>query len=86
MFPDGNEDFECFENFSTVAQGLRYQGIGSFINLSVFLQSGMAWAGPKKLDESLPATAPSAHSGFSKSRLCLHVMIIIQTSVCDFSR
>ena len=34
--------------------------------------------------ESLPATAPPAHSGFSKGDLGLYVMIfIIGTSVCD---
>ena len=44
---------------------------------------------PKKvIDESLPATAPSAHSGFSKGSLSLYVIIIIiiiiiETSVCD---
>ena len=43
-----------------------------------FHQRGMARAGPKKvIGESLPATAPSAHSGFSKGSPCLHVMIII---------
>ena len=43
-----------------------------------FHQSGMARAGPKKVvDEFLPATAPSAHSGFSKGRPCIHLMIII---------
>ena len=42
----------------------------------------MARAGPQKvIDESLPATAPSAQSGFSKGRLGLDVMILIQTSV-----
>ena len=35
-------------------------------------------------DESLPATAPSAHSGFGKGSLGLYVIkIIIGTSVCD---
>ena len=38
----------------------------------------MARAGHQKVvDESLPATAPSAHVGFSKSRPCLHLMIMI---------
>ena len=36
------------------------------------------------MDESLPATAPSADSGFSKGSLGLYVIkIIIGTSVCD---
>ena len=36
------------------------------------------------MDESLPATAPSAHSGFSKGSLDFYVIkIIIGTSVCD---
>ena len=62
-----------------VPLGLRYQGISSYINLSGFFhQSGIAWAGPKKVtDKSLPATAPSGHSSFSKGRLALHVMLII---------
>ena len=40
---------------------------------------------PKKvIDESLPETAPSPHSGFSKGSLGLYVIIvIIGTSVCD---
>ena len=39
---------------------------------------------PKVLDKSLPATALSAHSGFSKGSLGLYVIIIIiGTSVCD---
>ena len=38
----------------------------------------------KVTDESLPATAPSAHSGFGKGSLGLYVIkIIIGTSVCD---
>ena len=39
-------------------------------------RNGSGWA-QKVIDESLPATAPSAHSGFSKGKLGLHVMIII---------
>ena len=65
--------------FRAVPLGLRYQGIGSSDTFSVFLSSkrnGLGWA-QKVTDESLPATAPSAHSGFSKGRPCLHVMIII---------
>ena len=39
---------------------------------------------PKVIGESLPATVPSAHSGFSKGSLGLYVVIIIiRTSVCD---
>ena len=40
---------------------------------------------PKVIDESLPATAPLAHSGFSKGSLGLYVIIIIiiGTSVGD---
>ena len=38
--------------------------------------NGSGWA-QKFIDEFLPATALSAHSGFSKSRQCLHVMIMI---------
>ena len=39
-------------------------------------RNGSGWA-QKVIDESLPATAPSAHSGFSKIRPFLHVMIVI---------
>ena len=39
-------------------------------------RNGSGWA-LKVIDESLPATGPSPHSGFSKGRPCLHVMIII---------
>ena len=37
------------------------------------------------IDESLPVTAPPAHSGFSKGSLGLYGMVIIITerSVCD---
>ena len=34
------------------------------------------------MDKSLPATAASAHSGFSKGTLGLY-LIIIGTSICD---
>ena len=38
----------------------------------------------KFIDASLSATAPSAHSGFSKGSIGLYViMMIIETSVCD---
>ena len=41
----------------------------------------------KVIDKSLPATAPSAHSGFSEGSPGLYVIItiiiIIGTSVCD---
>ena len=62
------------------------QGIGSSNTFSFFLskRNGSGWA-QKVIDESLPATAPSAHSGFSKGRPCLHTMIvIIYKSVYDF--
>ena len=36
---------------------------------------------PKVINESLPTTAPSSNSGFSKGSLGLYVMIIIITSV-----
>ena len=32
---------------------------------------------PKFIDESLPATAPSAHSGFSKGKLGIYVVLIM---------
>ena len=70
-----------------VPLGLRYQGIGFSIIFSVFFPSkwnGLSWV-QKVIDETLPATAPSAHSGFSEDRPCLHLMIIIWTSVYDFS-
>ena len=76
MFPGDNIKTSRLRG---VPLGLRYQGIGSYINLSVFFSSkrnGSDWA-QNDIDESLPATAPSAHSGFSKGRLGLHVMIII---------
>ena len=50
-----------------------------FSYISVFFSSkrnGSGWA-QKVIDESLPATAPSAHSGFGKDRLGLHVMMMI---------
>ena len=65
--------------FRAVLLGPRYQGIVFLILFSVFFlskQNGSGWA-QKVTDESLPATAPSAHSGFSKGMPCLHVMIII---------
>ena len=83
MFPGGNPRISNVLKISPrlrrVPLGLRYQGISSYINLSDFFhQSGMARAGTKKaIDESLPATAPSAHSGFSKGRLGIYVMTII---------
>ena len=82
MFPRGNIKISNVLKISPqlrgVPLGLRYQGIGSYINLSVFFIKA-EWLGlcPKVIDESLPATAPSAHSGFRKGRLGLHVMIII---------
>ena len=82
MFPGGNIKISNVLKISPrlrgVPLGLRYQGIGSYINLSVFFINAewLGWA-QKVIDESLPATAPSAHSGFGKGRLGLHVMIII---------
>ena len=83
MFPGGNikifNVLKISPRLRAVLLSLRHQGIGSSINFSGFFhQSGMARAGPKKvIDESFPATAPSAHSGFSKGMPCLYVMIII---------
>ena len=83
MFPGGNitilNVLKISPRFRAVPLGLRHQGIGSSDTFSVFFSSkrnGSGWA-QKVIDESLPATAPSAHSGFSKGRPCLHVMIII---------
>ena len=82
MFPGGNikisNVLKIFPGFRAVPLGLKYQGIGSSDTLSVFfIKAEWLGLGPKFVDESLPATAPSAHSGFSKGRPCLHVMIII---------
>ena len=54
MFPGGNIKISNVLKISSrlrgIPLGLRYQEIGSYINLSVFFhQSGMARAGPKKL-------------------------------------
>ena len=83
MFPGGNINIsnvlKISPRFRGVPLGLTYQRISSYINLSAFFSSkrnGSGWA-QKVTDESLPATAPSAHSGFSKGRLGLHVMIIM---------
>ena len=71
----------------TVPLGLRYQKSILLLIVQFFFSSklnGSGWA-QKVIDESLPATAPSAHSGFSKGRPCLHLMIMKKyTSVCDF--
>ena len=91
MFPGGNIKISNVLKISPrlrgVPLGLRYQGIDSSISFSVFFSSkrnGSGWA-QKGIDEFLPATAPSAHSGFNKGRPCVHVMIIILlTSVYDF--
>ena len=90
-FQREHKDFECFKNVSTFTRSPAGSKISRnqffYINLSVFFSSkwnGSGWA-QKVTDESLPATAPSAHSGFSKGRLRLHVMIImIETSVYKF--
>ena len=81
MVPRGNIKISnVLEISRAVPLGLRYQGVGSFINFSGFFfhqkRNGSGWA-QKVIDKSLPATAPSAHSGFSKGRPCLHVIIII---------
>ena len=54
VFPGGNIKISNILKISPrlrgVPLGLRYQGMGSYINLSIFIQqSGMARAGPKKL-------------------------------------
>ena len=88
MFPGGNIKISNVLKISprlrAVWLGLRYQGIGSCISFSGFVvvvffsskRNGSGWS-KKVIDESLPATAPSALSGFSKGRLCLYVMMII---------
>ena len=83
MFPGGNIKVSYVLKISprlrAVPLGLRYQGIGSSINFSFCFSSkrnGSGWA-QNVTDESLPATAASAHSGFSKGRPCVHVIIII---------
>ena len=89
-FPGGNKKILNALKISpllrVVQLGVRYQGIGFSINFSGFIFIKAEWLGldPKGYRRSLPTTAPSAHSGFSKGRPCLHVMIIIQTSVYDF--
>ena len=83
MFPGGNikisNVFKVSPWLRAVPLGLRYQGIGSSINFSVFFFIKAEWLGlgQKGIDESLPATAPSVHSGLSKGGSCLHVMTII---------
>ena len=82
MFPAGNikisDALKISPRLRAVPLGLRCQGIGSSINFSVFfIKAEWLGLGPKIIDESLPVTAPSAHSGFSKGRQCLYVMIII---------
>ena len=83
MFSGGNikisNVFKVSPWLRAVLLGLRYQGIGSSTNFSVFFSSkrnGSGWA-QKGIDESLPATAPSVHSGLSKGGPYLHIMIII---------
>ena len=100
-FPGGNMKslnvLKISLRLCAVLLALRYQEIGSSIISYIILflillvqvsfsskRNGSGWA-QKVTDASLPSTAPSAHSGFSKGRPCLHVMIIIiQTSVYDF--
>ena len=82
MFPGGNikisNVLKICPHLHGVLLDLRYQRICSYINLSVFFIKA-EWSGwaQKVIDESLPAISPSAHSGFSKGRLGLHVIIII---------
>ena len=75
MFPGRNikisNVLKISPRFHAVPLGLRYQGIGSSDTFSVFFSSkrnGLGWA-QKVIDD--------AHSGFSKDRPCLHVIIII---------
>ena len=85
MFPGGNikisNVLKISPRFRAVPLGLRYQGIGSsdtfqfsFVFFLFFSskRNGSSWD-QKVIDESLPATAPSAHSGISKGRPCPHV-------------
>ena len=58
MFPGGNikisNALKISPRLRGVLLGLRYKGIGSYINLSGFFHlSGMAWAGPKKSETNL---------------------------------
>ena len=79
MFPGGNikisSVLKISPRFRVVPLGLKYEEISSS---SFFFfsskRNGSGWA-QKVIDESLPATAPSAHSGFSKGRPCLQVII-----------
>ena len=82
VFPGGNiktaNVLKISPRLRAVPLGLRYQGIGSSINFSVsFIKAEWLGLGPKSYRRIFAATAPSAHSGFSKCRPCLHVMIII---------
>ena len=76
VFPGGNikilNVLKYSSRFHAVLLGLRYQGIISSDTFSFFFSSkrnGSGWT-QKVIDESLPTTAPSAHSGFSKGRPC----------------
>ena len=82
VFPGGNikilNVLEISPRLRGVPLGLKYQGISlELICQGFFIKAEWLRLGPKIIDESLPATAPSSHSGFSKSRLGLYVMIII---------
>ena len=66
MFPGGSIKISNVLKISPwlsgVPLGLRYQGIGFYINLSVFSsQRNDSGRAQKVIDESLPASAPSAH-------------------------
>ena len=83
MFPGGNLKISNVLKISPclrgVPLGLRYRESILILIFQFFFSSkrnGLGWA-QKFIDESLPATALSAHSGLSKGRLGLHVMIII---------
>ena len=75
MFPGGNikisNVLEISPRFRAVPLGLRYQGIGSSNNFSVFIhQSGMARAGPKKLQTNL--CQPQLHQLAQASAMAGH--------------
>ena len=80
MFPGGNIKISNVLKISPRFRAVPLsQGIGSSDTSFSFFSSkrnGSGWA-QNVIGESMSATAPSAHSGFSKGRPCLDVMIII---------